>query len=91
MESIKPLFSKIVERSDDEDRDILQEKNPFDDSDYLRKVNDQHKTSGHFSLIPRGIHDHHMSDDFECYKSDDDNLDYPFCSGQNFILSQQPS
>lgn len=75
----------------DEDVRATHERNPFEDSEYMRKVNDfQRATGGHYSLIPRALQEQHMSD-FE-YNSNDDVMDYyPFCKGQNFILSQQPS
>lgn len=57
----------------------------------MRKVNDfQRATGGHYSLIPRALQEQHMSD-FECTSNDDLMDYYPFCKGQNFILSQQPS
>ena len=91
-ENVRPLFTKIVDQaetglSDQEGKAYSYlEKNPFDDTDYLRKVTEHHRHSGHFSLIPRNLQDQHISD-FE-YNSTDDQLDqYSLCKGQNFILS----
>ena len=65
--------------------------NPFEDNDYLQKIGDlKQETVNHYSLIPRALQDQCLSD-FDC-NSNDEGMDFynynPFCSGQNFILSQ---
>lgn len=95
MENIRPLFTKIVDEAEFKENDMSSEyeeieRNPFNDSAYLKKITDHHRESGHFSLIPRALQEQHMSD-FECNSQDDQMDYYPFCAGQNYILSQQPS
>lgn len=93
-ENIRPLFTKIVDQNEtglsDQDANAYLERNPFDDNDYLRKVTELHRANGHSSLIPRTLQEQHMSD-FEYNSNDDQMEEYPFCKGENFILSQQPS
>lgn len=93
-ENIRPLFTKIVDQHEtglsDQDAHAYLERNPFDDNDYLRRVTELHRANGHSSLIPRALQDQHMSD-FEYNSNDDQMEEYPFCKGENFILSQQPS